>query len=61
MNHIYRRQIKTFNSVSDNMKMAIACAKEQDHVAIARKIDDAYHLYKHQVESINAKPADARR
>lgn len=43
------------------IKMAIACAKEQDHVAIARKIDTAFHLYKYQVESINAKPADARR
>ena len=59
--HIYRRNIKTFNSVSDNMRMAIACAKEQDHVAIARKIDRAFHLYKYQVECINAKPAEARR
>ena len=59
--HIYRRQIKTFDPVSDNIKMAIACAKEQDHVAIARKIDTAFHLYKYQVESINAKLADARR
>lgn len=59
--HIYRRQIQTSNPVSDNAKMAIACAKEQDHVAIARKIDRAFHLYKYQVESINAKPADARR
>jgi len=59
--HIYHNRIRTFDSALDNMKMAIASAKEQDHVAIARKMDRAFYLYKYQVEGINAHPQEARR
>ena len=58
--HIYYRQLKASNFIRTNMAMSVARLREQDHVAIARKIDNAFHLYKHQVERINAVPGEAR-
>lgn len=59
--HIYYRSIQSGQRKKDGWMAAIARIKEQDHVAIARKLDHAFHEFKYVVELIDDCPSRARK
>ena len=62
MVHVHHRIYNSYTtSANPSLLMATARLKENDHIAIARRLDKAFHLFKHQVESIVASPKEARR
>ena len=62
MVHVHHRILNGYTtSRNPSLVMAIARQRENDHVVIARQLDKAFHLFKHQVEHIDASPSEARR
>ena len=60
--HVHYRIYNSYTmSVNPNLLMAFARLKENDHIAIARRLDKAFYLFKYQVERIDASPMEARR
>ena len=60
--HVHHRIYNNYTtSVNPGLLMAVARLKENDHIAIARRLDKSFYLFKYQVERIDASPKEARR